>query len=545
MRVFPSHELKCQACLQAFSNGRTCLQAFSNGRACLQAFSHSRSHAPKTQQYGPKFVRHQLIKLEALCSQGNLTGWREADQCRVDALTALFLAGSYGLGVACCVQILDKEDPHGQKLIDDGVSTVAALKMCEQEFQKNSDATPSGEIWSESLAAVFRVGLNVRVVAYTDNDDRESREAWNTAKHDEESNTVRWSTLHQKLETAATRHRKLGDWTKASSSLLDLYGPGKRATVGRWVRAAKGMHPTVRDALKQYPDLKGAYLWDNTYLISNPSAARNQLSPDYAVKALKLLDERLTMEPMSGERFQNEICKPMKIVEVWQSLMKKRYGSVATGSAALDRLVGTLVQWGGLQSVSRCAQSGVVLHGTSTENQGIAECHLLVKEFDKCQAGGLPPPSRIPTEQEARQQAEEDKKQAEAKKQAEEEAKKHAEELERLGQEKAHASSLTDETDLLMLTSPAPPLSEAGVSAAHSQNPQAEASRNRLLAITAQCDAIVNRVTFCDTFDELLAKSKERLQNTSRSFIWWRLRRHTSVIFRSCSTLRSRLAMRT
>ena len=177
------------------------------------------------------------------------------------------------------------------------------------------------------------------------------------------------------------------------------------------------------------------------------------------------------------------------------------------------------MQWVGLQSVSRCAQSGVVLHGTSTENQGIAECHLLVKEFDKCQAGGLPPPSRIPTEQEARQQAEEDKKQAEAKKQIEEEAKKRAEELERLGQETAHASSLIDETDLLMLTSPAPPLSEAGVSAAHSQNPQAEAARNRLLAIQAKCDAILNRVTFCDTFDELLAKSKERLQNTSRSFI--------------------------
>ena len=73
------------------------------------------------------------------------------------------------------------------------------------------------------------------------------------------------------------------------------------------------------------------------------------------------------METMSGERFQNEICKPMKIVEVWQSLKKKRYVSVATGSMALDRLVGSLVQWVGLQSVNRFAQSGVVLHGTSSK----------------------------------------------------------------------------------------------------------------------------------------------------------------------------------
>ena len=142
------------------------------------------------------------------------------------------------------------------------------------------------------------------VVAYTDNDDCEAREAWNTAKHDEESNTVRWSTLHQKLATAATRFRKTGDWSKVASSLLDLYGPGKRATVGRWVRAAKGMDPRVRDELKKYPDLKGTYLWDNTYLIANPTAVRNQLSPDHAVMGLKILAERSAVEPMSGERFQ-------------------------------------------------------------------------------------------------------------------------------------------------------------------------------------------------------------------------------------------------
>ena len=145
--------------------------------------------------------------------------------------------------VSCCVQILDKEVSHGQKLINDGVSTVEALKMCEKERHKNNAATPSGELWSESLVAVVRVGLHVRVVAYTDNDDREAREAWNTATHDEDHNTARCSTLHQKLETAATRFREIGDWTKAVSRLLDLYGIGKKTTMGRWVRAANGDIP--------------------------------------------------------------------------------------------------------------------------------------------------------------------------------------------------------------------------------------------------------------------------------------------------------------
>ena len=106
---------------------------------------------------------------------------------------------------------------------------------------------------------------------------------------------------------------------------------------------------------------------------------------------MAVLKERLaSSESMSAGAFQDSICKPMKIVEVWQNLMKKRYGSVATGSAALDRLVASLTQWVGLQTVSRCAQMRVVLHGESAEKQGIPECWALKNEFDKCQAGGLP-----------------------------------------------------------------------------------------------------------------------------------------------------------
>ena len=110
---------------------------------------------PKTEQYGPRFLRHGCIKLDGLCSEGSSTGWRDPDQSRVEALTAVFLGGSFGLGVACGVQIIEKEDPPGQKLIDDGVSTVTALKICAKEYEKNAEATPSGDVWSESLVAVF------------------------------------------------------------------------------------------------------------------------------------------------------------------------------------------------------------------------------------------------------------------------------------------------------------------------------------------------------------------------------------------------------
>ena len=78
-------------------------------------------------------------------------------------------------------------------------------------------------------------------------------------------------------------------------------------------------------------------------------------------------------------------------------MMHKRYGAVASQSPALARLTDRLRSWGGLSDVCRCMSGGVVFHDTKA---GIPECSLLVAEFDKCQAGGLPPPARVPTEAE-------------------------------------------------------------------------------------------------------------------------------------------------
>ena len=165
---------------------------------------------------------------------------------------------------------MEKESGLGQKIIDDGVSTVAALKACAAEYADDSSLTREGNLWPESLVAIFRYGLSVRVVAYTDDDDLESREAWNTAKHDGIS-------LHQRLTMVMKRYRRLSDWQKVKASLVELYGPGKAQTIGRWVRAGKWMDEAVFEALKLYEDLKGAFLWGNPYIVECPSQTRNQL----------------------------------------------------------------------------------------------------------------------------------------------------------------------------------------------------------------------------------------------------------------------------
>ena len=150
------------------------------------------------------------------------------------------------------VQILEKESGLGQKIIDDGVSTVAALKACAAEYADDSSLTREGNLWPESLVTIFRYGLSVRVVAYTDDDDLESREAWNIAEHDEENNSVRWSSLHQKVTAVRKLYKRLSDWRKVKASLVERYGPGKGPTIGRWVRAGKGMDDPVFEELQLY-----------------------------------------------------------------------------------------------------------------------------------------------------------------------------------------------------------------------------------------------------------------------------------------------------
>ena len=161
--------------------------------------------APKTKQYGPIFVRQQVIAFEHIDSASAETGWRDPNEIRAKMLTETFLGGSYGLGVTCGVQILEKESANGQKIIDDGVSTVAALKACAASYFESAELAPKGEVWSQALVDIFRIGIAVRVMSYSDDDDREARVAWNTAKHDEETNSVRWASCHQKVGIALNR----------------------------------------------------------------------------------------------------------------------------------------------------------------------------------------------------------------------------------------------------------------------------------------------------------------------------------------------------
>ena len=102
--------------------------------------------ATATRPCGPRVVRQQLIPIENIDSESAETGWRGPNKERLETLKNIFLRGSYGLGVFSGVQTLEKESALGQKVVDDGVSTVAALKECAAIYADNSELTPDGEV---------------------------------------------------------------------------------------------------------------------------------------------------------------------------------------------------------------------------------------------------------------------------------------------------------------------------------------------------------------------------------------------------------------
>ena len=325
--------------------------------------------------------------------------------------------------------MLEAESPDNLKLIDDGLSTVCSLIACHEEFKRNSEATPKGNPWPGSLVAVFEKGLQVRVVQYEDDEDRDKRFRWNVAKHDQENNTVRWSSVYQKIFVAASLFKKFGDWDAVRAECKSTYGIGKADTYNRWIRAAKGLSALVLEELKKYPNIPGKMIFDNSFLVASSAHARNKLSDAAAAQALGVFAAYGSEEgrEMNVDTFVNVACKGTRLLEVWCTLIQKRFGSLAQNSAAFARLRAHLQTMVGLQTILTCAGASMTLHGKNEAQQGIPECFRMVRELERCKAGSLPPPEHCPDEAEV-QRREAAEKEAERLKEAQKEQEEKQEE---------------------------------------------------------------------------------------------------------------------
>jgi hypothetical protein len=174
--------------------------------ACQPAKKQKRGEKQEAKQHGPQFIHNSVVPVLSLDVDDKNSGLRDPCPERIAELTQLFLDGGFGISGTRGIQILDTESSNGKKLVDDGVSTVTALQQCFKRRDEHPNCpTTDGEPWSLRLIDIFLNGLSCTVVKYADNIDRDVREAWNVARHGEESNKVRWSSVFQKLCTVYNR----------------------------------------------------------------------------------------------------------------------------------------------------------------------------------------------------------------------------------------------------------------------------------------------------------------------------------------------------
>ena len=149
----------------------------------------------------PTTLNAVTIPLESISLDPEHSGWRPVSEKRINELKDMFKGGQWAQTVSSGIQLLPVKDCHGNTLLDDGYSTVSALvSLRDEHVRLGTDPE------DEALKEIFKNGLtNVPVVNYPDNSDRSIRRAWNLGKHDEESNTVRWSTIADKIDVAGRR----------------------------------------------------------------------------------------------------------------------------------------------------------------------------------------------------------------------------------------------------------------------------------------------------------------------------------------------------
>ena len=209
---------------------------------------------------------------------------------------------------------------------------------------------------------------------------------------------------------------------------------------------------------------------------------------------------------MGNKDFKEKVCAPLKLLEVWDRLMRKRYGSVCSLSTAYSRLMEMLTNLEGLKLVAAVAAAGIPLHGTGPANPGVPQCFAIVAEFDRCKAGSLPPPSRVRTAEELAEEDAQKRKEAEERTRAESEAKAA---LDRQAKEDAQLDELA--TGWFSMA-PA----DGGTQASQESAAGVSAADTAALAALQEDKA---RVMFATTSAELMDSMRGPLGNCSRAAV--------------------------
>ena len=94
-----------------------------------------RAMGPKREgNRAPKELTREKLLATQLSVKRPESGWRDLDDERIDALKANFRDGQWGMNIMAGISVLSGTDCDGNRLVDDGLSTVVALQALTQEF---------------------------------------------------------------------------------------------------------------------------------------------------------------------------------------------------------------------------------------------------------------------------------------------------------------------------------------------------------------------------------------------------------------------------
>ena len=272
--------------------------------------------------------------------------WRAEQKAVVETFVQDF-PSNWGLGqlggvkvrAQNCTDFALQTQPDGKVLGDDGGSTVRALAIIQERLDAG---TLHRDVCCPGLLDTLLNGLMVTPVYYAEEDEL-SRFAWNAMAHSEENNKYLATTvcdhirLVHRVRAAMVGNDKAANDEESYALVRDyfvnLYGPGKRRTVSRWIVAAQKVADTVismwadrilKKGLKH--GLRDGYIFDNPFLLPNP-AQRELLLTDAGKLAAtqQLFNELDGGKSVTVNCFRTKICTAVQAMCSWMKHHEKKY----------------------------------------------------------------------------------------------------------------------------------------------------------------------------------------------------------------------------
>lgn len=325
----------------------------------------------------PQLGSSVLLPLDAF-SMTELSWWRDEQPKMREKFREAFVT-EYGQSIlggikARAQNAVDwawQRDDEGLVVGDDGRSSVLALWDIRDKL--TAGTLDRADCCRPVLQAIDD-GIWVTPVYYGTTDALHSV-AWNTMAHSEDNVKFLSSTVVDHIDLVVRLARGFDPetkWEDAQRYLCALLGPSRRRDVGRWVKIAKCMPPSVIDFLRARVQSRGmnhavksTCFVDNPFIVA-PVARDTQLPEDMLMTAVQAMYESVDQGiSVTADNFQNNYCQPALAVSKFRQKVTKKFrlwGADADPASSWQKLAHSLVRDDALRSqVAGCMQNGTSL----------------------------------------------------------------------------------------------------------------------------------------------------------------------------------------